>query len=99
MAEKAATGQLVVPPWHPQRSLPLENEAENTPDLLFQPPIRDPEKMDWHCVVKYSRKNDEPSGNVKCDKMDNSDHANGKHGRQPGPQSFTSKFSWRNWDR
>nr|XP_019591886.1 PREDICTED: inactive serine/threonine-protein kinase TEX14 isoform X2 [Rhinolophus sinicus] len=57
MAEKAATGQLAVPPWHPQRSLTLENEAENEPDPLPQPPIRAPENMDCHRVTEYPRKN------------------------------------------
>lgn len=34
MAEKAATGQLVVPPWCPCSSVTLEAEA----DSLLQPP-------------------------------------------------------------
>nr|XP_019591885.1 PREDICTED: inactive serine/threonine-protein kinase TEX14 isoform X1 [Rhinolophus sinicus] len=90
MAEKAATGQLAVPPWHPQRSLTLENEAENEPDPLPQPPIRAPENMDCHRVTEYPRKNDKPRGNGKCDKTDSSDRDNDQHGRQPGPGSFTS---------
>uniref|UniRef100_A0A2K5QIE0 Inactive serine/threonine-protein kinase TEX14 n=1 Tax=Cebus imitator TaxID=2715852 RepID=A0A2K5QIE0_CEBIM len=86
MAEKAATGQLTVSPWHPQSSLTLESKAENEPDALLQPPIRSPENMDWQRVIEYHRENDEPRGNGRFDKMDNSD----QHGRQPGPQSFTS---------
>ncbi|XP_064234474.1 inactive serine/threonine-protein kinase TEX14 isoform X3 [Aotus nancymaae] len=86
MAEKAATGQLTVPPWHPQSSLTLESKAENEHDALLQPPIRSPENMDWQRVIEYHRENDEPRGNGKFDKMGNSD----QHGRQPGPQSFTS---------
>ncbi|KAM5215995.1 inactive serine/threonine-protein kinase TEX14 isoform 1-T1 [Hipposideros larvatus] len=90
MAEKAATGQLAVPPWHPQSRLTSEKEAENKPDPLLQPPVRDPENMDCHRVVEYRRKNDKPRGNDKCDKTDNSDRDNDQPGRQPGPGSFTS---------
>nr|XP_003929148.1 inactive serine/threonine-protein kinase TEX14 isoform X1 [Saimiri boliviensis boliviensis] len=90
MAEKAATGQLTVSPWHPQSSLTLESEAENEPDALLQPPIRSPENMDWQRVIEYHRENDEPRGNGKFDKMGNSDCDSDQHGRQPGPQSFTS---------
>ncbi|XP_014646368.1 PREDICTED: inactive serine/threonine-protein kinase TEX14 isoform X1 [Ceratotherium simum simum] len=89
MAEKAATGQLAVPPWHPQNSLTLENEAENESDPLLQPPIRDPENVDWQRAVEYPRKNDEPGGNGKCNKTDNSDQDSDQHGRQSGPRSFT----------
>lgn len=99
MAERAATGQLAVPPWHPQSSVTLEGEAKNEPDPLLQPLLRDPEKVGWQCIVEYPRKNDEPGGNGKCGRMDNSDRDSDQRGRQPGPQSFTSKFSWRNWDR
>ncbi|XP_045692881.1 inactive serine/threonine-protein kinase TEX14 isoform X3 [Phyllostomus hastatus] len=90
MAEKAATGQLTVPHWHPQSNLALENEAENEPDPLLQPPIRDPENVTLRHVVGYPRKSDEPGGNDKCDKTDNSDHDNDPHGSQRGPGSFTS---------
>ncbi|XP_036926083.1 inactive serine/threonine-protein kinase TEX14 [Sturnira hondurensis] len=90
MAEKAATGQLTVPPWHPQSNLALENEAENEPDPLLQPPIRDPENVTQRRVLGYPRKNDEPGGNDKCDKTDNGDLDNDLHGSQRGPGSFTS---------
>ncbi|XP_057357266.1 inactive serine/threonine-protein kinase TEX14 [Manis pentadactyla] len=83
MAEKAATGQLAVPPWHPRSSVTLEAEADS---LL---PIRDPENVDWQRAVEYPRKNDEPEGDGKCYKMGNSDCDGDQHGRQPGPQSFT----------
>ncbi|XP_075850547.1 inactive serine/threonine-protein kinase TEX14 [Microcebus murinus] len=89
MAEKAATGQLTVPPWHPQSSLALESEAENEPNPLLQPPIRGSENMDWQQVVEY-RREDDPGGNDKFDKTDNSDGARDLCGRQPGPRSFTS---------
>uniref|UniRef100_A0A8C6BYK2 Testis expressed 14, intercellular bridge forming factor n=1 Tax=Monodon monoceros TaxID=40151 RepID=A0A8C6BYK2_MONMO len=95
MAEKAATGQLAVPPWHPQSSVTLENEAENRPDPLLQPPIRVPEHVDWQQAVEHPKKNDEPGGNGKCDKTDSSDRNSYQHGRQPGPRSFTGKFSLR----
>uniref|UniRef100_A0A8C3X3P5 Inactive serine/threonine-protein kinase TEX14 n=1 Tax=Catagonus wagneri TaxID=51154 RepID=A0A8C3X3P5_9CETA len=84
MAEKAATGQLAVPPWHHQSTDTLENEPENEPDPLLQPPTRVPELVDWWRAVEYPKKNDEPGGNGKCDKRDNSDHSSGQHGRQPG---------------
>ncbi|XP_021559776.1 inactive serine/threonine-protein kinase TEX14 isoform X2 [Neomonachus schauinslandi] len=86
MAERAATGQLVVPPWHPQSSVTSEGEAKNVPDPL----LRDPEKVGWQCIVEYPRKNDEPGGNGKCDEMDNSDCDSDQHGRQPGPRTCTS---------
>uniref|UniRef100_A0A8C9CUS2 Inactive serine/threonine-protein kinase TEX14 n=1 Tax=Phocoena sinus TaxID=42100 RepID=A0A8C9CUS2_PHOSS len=89
MAEKAATGQLAVPPWHPQSSVTLENEAENRPGPLLQPPIRVPEHVDWQQAVEHPKKNDEPGGNGKCDKTDSSDRNSDQHGRQPGPRSFT----------
>lgn len=98
MAEKAAAGQLAVPPWHPQSGSTLENEAEadNEPAPLLQPPTRDPENVPWRRVVEYSRENT-PGGNGKRDKTDGGDHEDDQHGRQPG--SFPSKFSWRNWGR
>ncbi|XP_054441458.1 inactive serine/threonine-protein kinase TEX14 [Pteronotus mesoamericanus] len=90
MAEKAATGQLALPPWHPQSNLALENEAENEPDPLRKPPVMDPDNVMWQRVVEYPRKNDEPGENDKCDKTDNSDRDNDQHGSRCGPGSFTS---------
>nr|XP_055242710.1 inactive serine/threonine-protein kinase TEX14 isoform X3 [Gorilla gorilla gorilla] len=90
MAKKAATGQLTVPPWHPQSSLTLESEAENEPDALLQPPIKSPENTDWQRVIEYHRENDEPRGNGKFDKTGNNDCDSDQHGRQPRPGSFTS---------
>nr|AAK31980.1 testis protein TEX14 [Homo sapiens] len=90
MAKKAATGQLTVPPWHPQSSLTLESEAENEPDALLQPPIRSPENTDWQRVIEYHRENDEPRGNGKFDKTGNNDCDSDQHGRQPRLGSFTS---------
>ncbi|EPQ02791.1 Testis-expressed protein 14 [Myotis brandtii] len=89
MAEKAAAGQLAVPPWHPQSSSTLENEAEaeNEPDPLLQPPIRDAENVTWRRVVEYSREN-APGGNGKRDKTDSGDREDDQRGRQPG--SFPS---------
>uniref|UniRef100_A0A5F5PKT8 Inactive serine/threonine-protein kinase TEX14 n=1 Tax=Equus caballus TaxID=9796 RepID=A0A5F5PKT8_HORSE len=89
IAEKAATGQLAVPPWHPRSGLTLENEAGNEPDPLLQPPIMEPENVDWQQVAEYPRKNDEPGGSVKFDKTGHSDHDSDQHGRQSGPRSFT----------
>lgn len=96
IAEKAATGQLAVPPWHPRSGLTLENEAGNEPDPLLQPPIMEPENVDWQQVAEYPRKNDEPGGSVKFDKTGHSDHDSDQHGRQSGPRSFTGKFTWKN---
>ncbi|XP_053425075.1 inactive serine/threonine-protein kinase TEX14 isoform X3 [Nycticebus coucang] len=90
MAEKTATGQLTVPPWHLQNSLTLENEAENEPDPLLKPPIMGPKNMDWQQVVEYHKGNDEPGGNGKFDNMHNNDHESDQRGRQSGPQNFTS---------
>ncbi|XP_059936916.1 inactive serine/threonine-protein kinase TEX14 isoform X2 [Mesoplodon densirostris] len=89
MAEKAVTGQLAGPPWHPQSSVTLENEAENRPDPLLQPPIRVPVHVDWGQAVEHPKKNDEPGGNTKCDKTDSSDRDGDQRGRQPGPRSFS----------
>ncbi|XP_054565634.1 inactive serine/threonine-protein kinase TEX14 isoform X2 [Eptesicus fuscus] len=83
MAEKAATGQLAVPSWHPQSSSTLENEAENEPDPLLQPPIRDPKNVTWRRVGEHSREN-APGGNGKRDKTDSDDREDDQHGRQPG---------------
>ncbi|XP_048644192.1 inactive serine/threonine-protein kinase TEX14 [Marmota marmota marmota] len=90
MAEKVATGQLTVPPWHPQSSLTLNSEAENQPAPLMQPPVKGPQNMDWKQVVVYHRENDETGGNVKFGKMDSSGCDSDKHGKQPEPQRFTS---------
>uniref|UniRef100_A0A8D1ANA7 Inactive serine/threonine-protein kinase TEX14 n=1 Tax=Sus scrofa TaxID=9823 RepID=A0A8D1ANA7_PIG len=98
MAEKAATGQLAVPPWHHHSTDTLENEPEDEPNPLLQPPTRVLEHVGWWRAVEYPKKNDEPGGNGKCDKTDNRDHSSDQHGRQPGPPSFASKFSWRNQD-
>uniref|UniRef100_A0A8D2CYZ1 Inactive serine/threonine-protein kinase TEX14 n=1 Tax=Sciurus vulgaris TaxID=55149 RepID=A0A8D2CYZ1_SCIVU len=84
MAEKAATGQLTIPPWHPQSSLTLNSESENEPAPLLQPSVL--QNMDW----KYHRENDKPGGNVTFGKMDNSDYDSDKHSKQPEPQRFTS---------
>ncbi|XP_030779549.1 inactive serine/threonine-protein kinase TEX14 [Rhinopithecus roxellana] len=90
MAEKAATGQLTVPPWHPQSSLTLESEAENEPDALLQPPIGSPENTDWQRVIEYHRENDAPRGNAKFDNTDNNDCDSDQHDKQSRPGSFTS---------
>uniref|UniRef100_A0A2K6JVG6 Inactive serine/threonine-protein kinase TEX14 n=1 Tax=Rhinopithecus bieti TaxID=61621 RepID=A0A2K6JVG6_RHIBE len=90
MAEKAATGQLTVPPWHPQSSLTLESEAENEPDALLQPPIGSPENTDWQRVIEYHRENDAPRGNAKFDNTGNNDCDSDQHDKQPRPGSFTS---------
>ncbi|XP_042771213.1 inactive serine/threonine-protein kinase TEX14 isoform X5 [Panthera leo] len=90
MAERAATGQLAVPPWHPQSSAALEDEVKDEPDSLLQPPLGDPEKVGWQCTVEYPRENDESRENGKCNKMGNSDCDSDQHGKQPGPQSFNS---------
>ncbi|XP_076726359.1 inactive serine/threonine-protein kinase TEX14 [Callospermophilus lateralis] len=90
MAEKAATGQLTVPPWHPQSSLTLNSEAENQPAPLMQPLVKGPQNMDWKQVVVYHRENDETGGNVKFGKMDSSGCDSDKHSKQPEPQRFTS---------
>ncbi|KAG3269367.1 testis expressed 14, intercellular bridge forming factor [Ictidomys tridecemlineatus] len=90
MAEKAATGQLTVPPWHPQSSLTLNSEAENQPAPLMQPPVKGSQNMDWKQVVVYHRENGEPGGNVKFEKMDSSGCDSDKHSKQPEPQRFTS---------
>ncbi|XP_027630035.1 inactive serine/threonine-protein kinase TEX14 isoform X2 [Tupaia chinensis] len=87
IAEKAATGQLIVPAWHPQSGLPLETKTENEPHPLLQPPIRGPENMHWQRVVECHSENDEPGGNDKSSKRDNND--SDQYGRQLGPQNFT----------
>ncbi|XP_062967443.1 inactive serine/threonine-protein kinase TEX14 isoform X1 [Cynocephalus volans] len=89
VVEKAATGQLTVPPWHPQSSLILEREAENEHDPLLQSPVRGPGNMNWQQVVEHQRENKDPGRNGKFDKTDNSDCDSDQHGRQRGPQSFT----------
>ncbi|XP_054545688.1 inactive serine/threonine-protein kinase TEX14 isoform X3 [Talpa occidentalis] len=87
MAEKAATGQLVVPPWHSHSCLTVENEAENKLNPLPLLPIKDPENADWQPAIDYPRKNDE---NAKYDKKDNSDHNSDQNGRQFGSRSLFS---------
>nr|KAF6301218.1 testis expressed 14, intercellular bridge forming factor [Pipistrellus kuhlii] len=87
MAEKAATGQLAVPPWHPQSSSTFENKAENKPDPLLQPSIRDPKNVTWRRAGENSREN-APGGNGKRDKTDSGNREDNQHGRQPG--SFPS---------
>ncbi|XP_006833698.1 PREDICTED: inactive serine/threonine-protein kinase TEX14 [Chrysochloris asiatica] len=86
MAERAAAGQLTVPPWHPQRSLASEKEADNESDPLPQPSVRDLEHVDWQQAVECPRENDKLRGNDKRDQTDNSDQPGG----QLGPRSFTS---------
>uniref|UniRef100_A0A667HJL7 Inactive serine/threonine-protein kinase TEX14 n=1 Tax=Lynx canadensis TaxID=61383 RepID=A0A667HJL7_LYNCA len=81
MAERAATGQLAVPPWHPQSSTTLEDEAKDEPDSLLQPPLGDPEKVGWQCTVEYPRENDESRENGKCNKMGNSDCDSDQYGK------------------
>uniref|UniRef100_A0A452G6I3 Inactive serine/threonine-protein kinase TEX14 n=1 Tax=Capra hircus TaxID=9925 RepID=A0A452G6I3_CAPHI len=93
MAAKAATGQLTVPPWHPRSGVALDSEAENEPDPLPQLPVKVSEHVDWQQAAEYLKKSDEPGGNDECGQTDSSD----QHGRQSGPQRFTSKFRWRNW--
>ncbi|XP_054988511.1 inactive serine/threonine-protein kinase TEX14 [Sorex araneus] len=86
MAEKAAAGQLVAPPWHPQISLNLEIENENDPDPLPQLPVRDPEIADCQPAFECPRK----SGNGKYNKTDSSDPNSNWHGRRPGPGNLAS---------
>ncbi|XP_042639230.1 inactive serine/threonine-protein kinase TEX14 [Orycteropus afer afer] len=86
MAEKAAAGQLTVPPWHPQSSWASEGEAESQPLSLLQPPAQDLENVDWQQALECPGENDKPGRNSKRDKTDNT----GQPGGQPGPRSFTS---------
>ncbi|CAH6775860.1 Tex14 [Phodopus roborovskii] len=90
MAEKAVTGQLLVPSWNPQSSLPFESKVENEATALPQPPVRGPESTYWQHIIEYQRENDELKGNMKFGKMDNSDCDKNKQSRQTGLQSFTS---------
>ncbi|XP_012581515.1 PREDICTED: inactive serine/threonine-protein kinase TEX14 [Condylura cristata] len=83
MAEKVATGQLLVSPWHPQSRLIAEKEAENKLNPLPSTPIRDPENVGWQRAIEYPRKNDE---HAKCDRKDSSD----QNGRQFGSRSLLS---------
>ncbi|XP_040605363.1 inactive serine/threonine-protein kinase TEX14 [Mesocricetus auratus] len=89
MAEKAVSGQLLVP-WNPQSSLPFASKVENEATALPQPPVRGPESTYWQHIVEYQRENDEMKGNMKFGKMDNSDCNKNKHSRQTGLRSFTS---------
>lgn len=97
MAEKAVSGQLLVPSWNPQSSLPFESKVENKATALPQPPVRGPESTYWQHIVEYRRENDELKGNTKFGKMENSDCDKNKHSRQTGLRSFTSKFIGRGW--
>ncbi|XP_077021048.1 inactive serine/threonine-protein kinase TEX14 isoform X3 [Tamandua tetradactyla] len=89
MAEKAATGQLTVPPWHHQSDLTSECEAENEPSPLPQHSFTDPENTNWQRAVEYPRENDEPGRNSKCDKTNNSDCDFDQHSGQLRPGSLT----------
>ncbi|EGV96622.1 Testis-expressed protein 14 [Cricetulus griseus] len=89
MAEKAVSGQLLVPSWNPQSSLPFESKVENKATALPQPPVRGPESTYWQHIVEYRRENDELKGNTKFGKMENSDCDKNKHSRQTGLRSFT----------
>ncbi|XP_006889508.1 PREDICTED: inactive serine/threonine-protein kinase TEX14, partial [Elephantulus edwardii] len=80
MAEKAAAGQLTVPPWHPRSSLASESEAENEPAPLPHTPTGDPETVDWQQALEGPRENDRPRGTGRCDTVDS---------RKAEPQSFT----------
>jgi inactive serine/threonine-protein kinase TEX14 len=92
MAEKAVSGQLLLPPWNPQSSAPFESKVENESTPLPRPPIRGPESTEWQHILEYQRENDEPKGNTKFGKMDNSDCDKNKHSRWTGLQRFTGKF-------
>nr|XP_045014578.1 inactive serine/threonine-protein kinase TEX14 [Jaculus jaculus] len=49
MAEKAVMGQLPVPRWHPQNSLPLKSDVANkTAEPRLPPSISSLENLDWH---------------------------------------------------
>lgn len=89
MAEKAVSGQLLLPPWNPQSSAPFESKVENESTPLPRPPIRGPESTEWQHILEYQRENDEPKGNTKFGKMDNSDCDKNKHSRWTGLQRFT----------
>ncbi|KAL1764276.1 inactive serine serine/threonine-protein kinase TEX14 isoform X1 [Sigmodon hispidus] len=95
MAEKAVSGQLLVPPWNSPSSLPFESKVENGATALPRPPVRGPESTYWQHIVEYQRGTDEPEGNMKFAKMDNSDCDKNKHCRQTGLQSFTNLKSHR----
>lgn len=99
MAEKAVSGQLLVPPWSPQSHLPFEDKVENEATHLPRPPVRGPESTYWQHIVDYQRKNDELRGDTKLGKMDSSDCDKNKPSRQTGLQSFTSKSTGRSWVR
>lgn len=93
MAEKAVSGQLLVPPWSPQGSVPFESKSENETTRLPRPPVRGPESTHWQHIVEYQREDDEPKGSVKFGAVDNSDCDRNNHNRQTGPRRFTSKFT------
>ncbi|XP_031210240.1 inactive serine/threonine-protein kinase TEX14 isoform X1 [Mastomys coucha] len=90
MAEKAVSGQLLVPPWSPHSSLPFESKVESESTPLPRPPVRGPESSEWQRILEYQRENDEQKGNTKFGRMDNSDCDKNKHSRWTGLQRFTS---------
>ncbi|XP_050012863.1 inactive serine/threonine-protein kinase TEX14 [Alexandromys fortis] len=90
MAEKAVSGQLLVPPWSPQSSVPFESKIENETTHLPRPPVRGPESTHWPHIVEYQRENDEPKGSIKFGTVDTSDCGRNKHSGQTGLSSFTS---------
>ncbi|XP_038184426.1 inactive serine/threonine-protein kinase TEX14 isoform X2 [Arvicola amphibius] len=90
MAEKAVSGQLLVPPWSPQSSVPFKSKIENETSRLPRPPVRGPESTHWPHIVEYQRENDEPKGSVKFGAMDSSDCDRDKHSRQTSLRRFTS---------
>ncbi|XP_026635875.1 inactive serine/threonine-protein kinase TEX14 [Microtus ochrogaster] len=90
MAEKAVSGQLLVPPWSPQSSVPFESKIENETTHLPRPPVRGPESTHWLHTVEYQRENDEPKGSVKFGTVDTSDCDGNKHSRQTGLRRFPS---------
>lgn len=99
MAEKAVSGQLLVPPWSPQSSVPFESKIENETTHLPRPPVRGPESTHWPHIVEYQRENDEPKGSVKFGTVDTSDCGRNKHSGQTGLHRFTSKFTGWGWVR
>ncbi|XP_076792195.1 inactive serine/threonine-protein kinase TEX14 isoform X2 [Arvicanthis niloticus] len=89
MAEKAVSGQLLVPPWNPQSSLPFESKVENESTPLPWPEVRGPESTDWQHTLECQRGNDELEGSTEPGKVDSSDCNKNKHSRWTGLQRFT----------
>uniref|UniRef100_H0UVS7 Inactive serine/threonine-protein kinase TEX14 n=1 Tax=Cavia porcellus TaxID=10141 RepID=H0UVS7_CAVPO len=88
-AEKAASGELPVLPWHPQSSLTLKSEAVCKSGPLLQPPARGPETMGWQQGIEFHKEKEETEGyDVSLVKVDSCSHNSENCGRQPGPQSF-----------